>query len=75
MQVLVLLVAAVALGVVGLGLARTATVLALLDGATLGVDVVQISVLTTLLALALRQCVAMCLEAYQCGCNRSLDGP
>jgi hypothetical protein len=37
--VLVFLIAAVAFGVVRLGLARTATVLALLDGATLGVDV------------------------------------
>jgi len=42
--VLVLLVAAIALGVVRLGLARTATVLALLDGATLGVDVVQLAI-------------------------------
>lgn len=35
----VLLVATVALGVMGLGLARTATVLTLLDRASLGVDV------------------------------------
>ena len=42
--VLVFLVATVALGVVRLGLARTATVLALLDGATLGVDVVQLAI-------------------------------
>lgn len=41
---LVLLVATVALGVVGLGLARAATVLALLDRTTLGVDVVQFAV-------------------------------
>jgi hypothetical protein len=38
--VLVLLIATVALGMMRLGLARTTTVLALLDGATLGVDVV-----------------------------------
>jgi hypothetical protein len=38
--VLVFLVATVALGVVRLGLAGTTTVLALLDGATLRVDVV-----------------------------------
>jgi hypothetical protein len=38
--VLVFLVATIALGVVRLGLARAATVLALLDGATLRVDVV-----------------------------------
>jgi hypothetical protein len=50
-QVLVLLVATIALGVVGLGLARTATVFALLDGTTFGVDVVQISILRTILAL------------------------
>jgi len=43
-QVLVLLVATIALGVVGLGLARTATVFALLDGTTFGVDVVQIAI-------------------------------
>jgi hypothetical protein len=42
--VLVFLVATVALRVVGLGLACTATVLALLDGATLGVDVVQFAI-------------------------------
>ena len=44
MRVLVLLVATVAFGMVGLGLARAATVFALLDGAALGVDVVQITV-------------------------------
>jgi hypothetical protein len=38
---LVLLVATVAFGVMGLGLARTATVLALLDRTTLGVDMEQ----------------------------------
>jgi hypothetical protein len=42
--VLVFLVATIALGVVRLGLARTTTVLALLDGATLGVDVVQLAI-------------------------------
>jgi hypothetical protein len=41
---LVFLVATVALGVVRLGLARTTTVLALLDGTTLGVDVVQLTI-------------------------------
>jgi hypothetical protein len=43
-RVLVLLVATVAFGVVGLGLARTATVFALLDGAALWVDMVQIAI-------------------------------
>ena len=42
--VLVFLVATIALGVVRLGLARAATVLALLDGATLGVDMVQFAI-------------------------------
>ena len=42
--VLVLFVAAVAFGVVGLGLARTTTVLALLDRTTLGVDMVQFAI-------------------------------
>jgi hypothetical protein len=41
---LVLLLATIAFGVVRLGLARTATVLALLDGTTLGVDVVQFAI-------------------------------
>lgn len=40
----VLLVAALAFGVVRLGFACTATVLALLDGTTLGVDVVQFAI-------------------------------
>jgi hypothetical protein len=44
---LVLFVAAVALCMVRLGLASAATVLALLDGATLGVDVVQLAVCVT----------------------------
>jgi len=43
-QVLVLLVATITLGVMRLGLARTATVLALLDRTTLGVDVVEIPI-------------------------------
>lgn len=53
--VLVLLLATIALGVVRLGLARAATVLALLDGATLGVDVVQFAliVVTTAHSMAL----------------------
>jgi hypothetical protein len=42
--VLVFLVATVALGVVRLGLACTATVLALLDGATLRVNMVQLAI-------------------------------
>jgi hypothetical protein len=42
--VLVFLVATVAFGMVRLGLARTTTVLALLDGATLGVDVMQLAI-------------------------------
>jgi hypothetical protein len=42
--VLVLLVATIALGVVRLGLACTAAVLALFDGTTLGVDVVQFAI-------------------------------
>jgi hypothetical protein len=41
---LVFLVATVALGVVRLGLARTTTVLALFDRATLGVDMVQLTI-------------------------------
>jgi hypothetical protein len=44
MLVLVLLLATVTLGVMGLGLARTTTVLALLDRTTLGVDVMQLAV-------------------------------
>ena len=51
MQVLVFFVATIALGVVGLGLARTATVFALLDGTTFGVDVVEVSILGIRLAL------------------------
>jgi len=50
-QVLVLLVATITLGVMRLGLARTATVLALLDRTTLGVDVVEIPIFKTKLAL------------------------
>ena len=42
--ILVFLIATITLGVVGLGFARTATVLALLDGTALGVDVVQFAV-------------------------------
>lgn len=45
--VLVLLIAAVALCVMRLGLAGTTTVLALLDGATLGVYMVQFAVCGT----------------------------
>jgi hypothetical protein len=41
---LVFLVATIALGVMRLGLARTTTVLALLDGTTLGVDVVKFAI-------------------------------
>jgi hypothetical protein len=41
---LVFLIATVALGVVRLGLARTTTVLALFDRATLGVDMVQLTI-------------------------------
>ena len=44
--VLVFPIATIALGVMRLELARTTTVLALLDGATLGVDVMQFSVWT-----------------------------
>jgi hypothetical protein len=44
MLVLVLLLATVTLGVMRLGLARTTTVLALLDRTTLGVDVVQLAI-------------------------------
>jgi hypothetical protein len=51
-RVLVLLVATVAFGVVGLGLARTATVFALLDGAALWVDMVQIAIWSKALALS-----------------------
>jgi hypothetical protein len=43
-RVLVLLVATVTFGMVGLGLARAATVFALLDGAALWVDMVQIAI-------------------------------
>jgi hypothetical protein len=42
--VLVFLLAAIAFGVMRLGLARTTTVLALLDRATLGVDMVKFAV-------------------------------
>jgi hypothetical protein len=42
--VLVLFVATIALGVMGLGLASTTTVLTLLDGATLRVDMMQVAV-------------------------------
>jgi hypothetical protein len=45
--VLVFLIATVALGVMRLGLACAATVLALLDGATLRVDVVEFSICET----------------------------
>jgi hypothetical protein len=41
---LVFLVATIALGMMRLGLARTTTVLALLDGTTLGVDVVKFAI-------------------------------
>jgi hypothetical protein len=47
MLVLVLLLATVTLGVMGLGLASAATVLALLDRTTLGVDVMQLAVCDT----------------------------
>lgn len=47
MLVLVFLIATVAFGVVRLGLASTATVLALLDWATLGVDVVQFAIIVS----------------------------
>lgn len=47
MLVLVFLIATVALGVMRLGLACAATVLALLDWATLRVDVVQFSICET----------------------------
>lgn len=74
---LVLLLATIALGVVRLGLARAATVLALLDGATLGVDVVQFALCETGFSSCFdcENSLRVAEEIYHCGCNRSLDGP
>jgi hypothetical protein len=70
---LVLFVATVAFGVVGVGLASAATVLALLDGATLGVDVVQFAICGRWLVR--RRASIAGDTTYHCGCSRSLGGP
>jgi hypothetical protein len=74
--VLVFLVATVAFGMVRLGLARTTTVLALLDGATLGVDVMQLAIWTERRnELAVASGTHRVRRAYRCECIRSLDDP
>jgi hypothetical protein len=70
--VLVFLVATIALGVVRLGLARTPTVLALLDGATLGVDVVQLTIYGLSQS---RRRARVSGDAYRRECSRSLGDP
>jgi hypothetical protein len=70
--VLVFLVATIALGVVRLGLARTTTVLALLDGATLGVDVVQLTIYGLSQS---RRRARVSGDAYRRECSRSLGDP
>lgn len=69
----VLLIATIALGVMRLGLAGTTTVLALLDRATLGVDVVQLAICEESLV---RRAIEPNAEAtYRHGCSRSLGDP
>jgi hypothetical protein len=58
--------------VVRLGLARTTTVLALLDGATLGVDVVQLAICRLSQS---RRGARVSGEAYHRGCSRSRGDP
>lgn len=75
---LVLLVAAVTLCMVRLGLTRTATVLALLDGTTFGIDVMQFSIWVASLAHGTKGRIWSTPSvgaAYHCGCSRSHDGP
>ena len=74
--VLVFLVATVALGVMGLGLARTTAVLALLDGATLRVDVVQFTICPTNVSPCFKARPRRFYDvAYRRGCSRSLGDP
>lgn len=77
--VLVLLLATVALGVMRLGLARAATVLALLDRTTLRVDVVQLAICRRHNLASRSDKTASCegasVDTYHGVCSRSHDDP
>ena len=67
---LVLAVAAVALGVVGFGLARATTVLALFDRTTLGIDMVKFAIYGSWSGRVILR-GGVLLGAYQYDCSHS----